>query len=189
MKKRYLSAALAAIGAVAPMPSNATVLLDLVNPPGAEGTGYNLVFVATASETKLSVGGYQIPAYEYVEYNSVATGGGSNLLGSTWTLEPASIGSDAFTFYDGTAVPALSFAAGSYVNDTFSQTFATTPGTTYTYSFTYFNNEVEPVPSALLVATTASVVPEISTWVMMALGFVGLCFAGYRAPRRSAAAA
>ena len=32
-------------------------------------------------------------------------------------------------------------------------------------------------------------VPEPSSWAMMLLGFVGLGFAGYRAPRRTAAAA
>ncbi len=36
---------------------------------------------------------------------------------------------------------------------------------------------------------TATDVPEPSTWAMMLLGFAGLGFAGYRASRRTAAAA
>jgi hypothetical protein len=35
----------------------------------------------------------------------------------------------------------------------------------------------------------AGVIPEPSTWAMMAIGFAGLGFAGYRSSRRSAAAA
>jgi hypothetical protein len=35
----------------------------------------------------------------------------------------------------------------------------------------------------------AGAVPELSTWVMMALGFAGLAFAGYRSSRKSAMSA
>jgi hypothetical protein len=37
--------------------------------------------------------------------------------------------------------------------------------------------------------TAGSVVPEPSTWGMMLLGFAGLGFVGFRASRRTAAAA
>ena len=36
------------------------------------------------------------------------------------------------------------------------------------------------------VTLTVSTVPELSTWAMLALGFAGLGFAGYRTSRRSA---
>ena len=89
-----------------------------------------------------------------------------------------------------TAVPALGFAGGvvgSY--DTFSQTFATTPGAEYVYEFMFFNDLGDPgsnAPSGLLVTTSASPVPEPSTWAMMTLGFAGI---GLMACRRKSKAA
>jgi hypothetical protein len=41
--------------------------------------------------------------------------------------------------------------------------------------------------SAVTLCSTAPVIPEISTWAMMVIGFVGLSFAGYRAKRKNAA--
>ena len=119
------------------------------------------------------------------------SGGGTNLLGGTWTLVPASSGSDTSTFSDGTSVPALNFGAivvGLY--DTYSQTFATTPGAEYVYAFTFFNDEGNE-PSGLLVTTSggsAGVIPEPSTWAMMLIGFAGLGFVGYRRAKRNVSA-
>jgi hypothetical protein len=181
-----VGAALAAIGVVAAAPSNATTtLLDLVNPGETSGTDYALSFEATSPDTTLSVGGYQIHSFENVDDSSVtASGGGPNLLGSTWTFVPASNGSDSLTINDGTAVPELAFGAIDYINDTYSQTFATTPGANYVYSFTFVNS-YPPSPSALLVTVTAT--PEPSTWAMMMLGFAGLGYAGWRTSRKVAA--
>lgn len=161
-----------------------TVLLSLIDPP--EGTtSYALSFVATAADTTLSVGGYQVPRYEDAYYNSVTTSGGSNLLGGTWTFVPAALGSDAFTYSDGTSVPALEFegtTVGDY--DTFSQTFATTPGVRYTYGFLFYER-AGGGPSGLLV--TVSDIPEQATWGMMIIGFVALGLAGYRGARKARA--
>ena len=54
---------------------------------------------------------------------------------------------------------------------------------TNTYETTYGN--------AYVTFSTLSIseVPEASTWAMMLIGFAGLGFAGYRAPRTSAALA
>jgi hypothetical protein len=177
---------LAALVMIAASPSQATVLLDLVDSP-AGTTAYNLLFTATATDTTLSVAGYDVIAFEDVYDNSVSTTGGPNLLGGSWSFTPAASGSLANTFDDGTSVPGLIFgglSVGFY--DTFSQTFATTPGETYGYSFTF--TQGHEGPSALVVTATAAAatptVPEPSTWAMLLLGFVGLGFAGYRASRK-----
>jgi hypothetical protein len=159
-----------------------TVLLSLINPPPYHITSYSLSFVATAADTTLSVGGYQVNTDEEVYDNSVTTSGGPNLLGGAWTFVPAASGSHAFTGDHGTSVPMLIFAgttAGDY--DTFSQTFATTSGVLYTYAFTF--GEASIGPSGLLV--TVSDIPEPATWAMMVLGFAGLGLAGYRGTRKA----
>ena len=170
-----------------------TVLLSLTD-MGYTETLYNLDFIANASTTSLSVGGYE-PNFVWVAaINSVTpSSGGANMLGDTWTFVPASSGSTAFTLPDVISVPALAFGGttvGSY--DTFSQTFATTPGTEYVYQFMLYNDLDTPDvanPSGILVTTTASAAPEPSTWAMMLLGFAGLGFAGYRQRQKLASAA
>jgi len=158
-----------------------TILLSLTDMPYTE-TLYDLDFVANASTTTLSVAGYDVNGVWVAASNSVtSSGGGGNMLGGVWTFVAAPSGSDALPLDDGTAVPALGFGGvtiGSY--DTFSQTFATAPGAEYVYEFMFFNDLVpENAPSGLLVTTSASAVPEPSTWAMMLIGFVGLGFASY----------
>ena len=165
-----------------------TVLLSLTD-IGYTETLYNLDFIANASTTSLSVGGYE-PNFVWVAaINSVTpSSGGANMLGDTWTFVPASSGSAAFTLSDVISVPALAFGGttvGSY--DTFSQTFATTTGKEYVYQFMLYNDLAIADfanPSGILVTTTASAAPEPSTWAMLLIGFAGLGYAGYR--RRSA---
>ena len=85
----------------------------------------------------------------------------------------AALGSNSYTFNDGTPVPALGFAAQNPPNaDIFYQFFATTP----TYSFDYSNNTSGLGATPSLLVATARSVPEASTWAMLLLGF-----AGYRA--------
>ncbi len=168
-----------------------TVLLSLTD-IGYTETLYNLPFKANASTTSLSVGGYE-PNFVWVAaINSVTpSGGGANLLGDTWTLVAASSGSYAVTLPDVISVPALAFGGttiGSY--DTFSQTFATVPGTEYVYQFMLYNDLGPPKfadPSGVLVTTTGSPAPEPSTWAMMILGFLGVGFIAYRRKGLSAA--
>ena len=168
-----------------------TALLSLTD-IGYTETLYNLAFVANASTTSLSIGGYD-PNFAWVAaINSVTpSGGGANLLGDTWTFVPASSGSYAVPLPDVISVPALWFGGttvGSY--DTFSQTFATTPGREYVYQFMLYN-DLGPAdlvdPSGILVTTTASAAPEPSTWAMMIFGFLGVGFMAYRRKGLSAA--
>jgi len=194
MRKFLASTAFAATMAAGTMlagsaRSNAAVLLNLIDPPVGI-VDYDLTFTATTTETTISVGGYQVPSYEQVYYNVVSASSGPNLLGGSWSFTPAAEGSLSDTYDDGTPVPALNFggvAVGFY--DTYSQTFATAPGTKYTYSFT-FDEDGGP-SSGLLVTTTGAVstIPEASTWAMMLLGFAGLGFVGYRQRQKLAGAA
>jgi PEP-CTERM motif len=162
-----------------------TVLLSLTD-MGYTETLYNLDFIANASTTSLSVEGYEPNFFWVAAINSVTPlGGGANMLGDTWTFVPASSGSAGLILPDVISVPALGFGGatiGSY--DTFSQTFATTPGTEYVYQFMLYN-DLGPAdvanPSGILVTTTASAVPEPSTWAMLILGFLGVGFMAYRA--------
>jgi len=161
-----------------------TVLLSLTDMAYTE-TLEDLDFIANASTTTLSVAGYQVPFAWVAASNSVTpVGGGANLLGDTWAFVPAASKSSALPLPDVTAVPALAFAGGTVGSfDTFSQTFPTTPGMEYVYQFKFFNDlgeEGSNAPSGLLVTTTASAVPEPSTWALTILGFAAVGFVASR---------
>ena len=167
-----------AIYGTAAVPAGATTL-TLTNPPTQSETPMTVTFTAAATESWVIDEGYQVNDLETLTNNKVTlSGGGANLLGSTWQYRFAKVGSNSYTFNDGTA---LGFAAQDppYM-DTFYQKFATTPGDTYVYSFDYSNNTagLGATPSKLIV--TAASVPETSTWAMLLLGFAGLGLAGYR---------
>ena len=182
MKSLLAGAALAALSIASA--ANATVLFNVTNLDGTYSE--DLSFVATDTTTQLNVSGYNLPSFIQVSNNDVSTGGGANLLASSWSFTPAPIGSDAFTYNDGTGVDALAFGSvvvGSY--DTFSQTFATVVGATYDYTFTYTNGED---PSGLIVSTGAlGGVPEPATWAVMLVG-MGLAGAAIRGRRKALAA-
>jgi hypothetical protein len=134
------------------------------------------------------VAGYDVVSFEDVYFNGVSTSGGPSLLGGSWAFTPAAGGSLANTFDDGTSVPGLIFGGLSVgYFDTFSQTFATTPGETYMYSFTFTQGNDRP--SELVVTSTAAAVtptiPEPSTRAMILFGFAALGFVGYRTSRRT----
>lgn len=170
--------------------ARAVTLLSLVNPPTTLGTLYDFSFTATAPATEISIGGYDDPAFEYVFDVSVTLGGGANLLSDRWVFTPARSGSEAtegkelLTFGD--------ISPGNY--DTFSQTFATTVGDSYLLTFHFANSldgsSFSSDSSGLLVTTDTGLartpaVPELSTWTMAILGFIGLGFVGYRQARKT----
>ena len=139
--KGFAGALTAAICVAAAAPSGAATL-TLTNPATQSDTPMTVVFTATATELLVIDEGYQVNHLETLTNNMVTlSGGGPNLLGSTWQYRFAAVGSLSYTYSDGTPVPALGFAAQNppYV-DTFYQKFATVPGDTYTYSFDYSNN-------------------------------------------------
>jgi hypothetical protein len=185
--KSFAGALTAAICVSAASPSGAA-MLTLTN--AASMSDVTVVFTATATESIVIDEGYQVNNLETLTDNMVTlSGGGPNLLGSTWQPGFAALGSNSYTFNDGTPVPALGFAAQDPPNvDTFSQMFATVSGKSYTYSFDYSNNTAPGLGGAtdsLLVATARSV-PEASIWAMLLLGFAGLGFASYCARRAHA---
>jgi hypothetical protein len=177
-----------AITAAAAASAGATTL-TLVDPPTQSDAVETVTFTATATESLVIDKGYQVNDLETLTDNSVTlSGGGPNLLGPTWQYRFAALGSNSYTFNDGTPVPALGFAAQDPPNvDTFYQFFATVPGKTYTYSFAYSNNTAGFGATPSLLIATASSVPEASTWALMLLGFLGLGLAG-RSARRAAGA-
>jgi hypothetical protein len=182
-----LIAGMALLGASS---AGAVTLLSLSNPPTTTDKPYDLYFTATASNTTISIGGYDDPAFEYVWGISLTLGGGANLLGGSWVFTPARSGSEA-TDYEGL----LTFGdiLGNY--DTFSQTVATTKGDTYLLSFDFANSldglSFTSDPGGLQVTTssglasTVAAIPELSTWTMALLGFVGLGLVGYRQGRKT----
>ncbi len=210
MKFRIFAVGLALMAASLASPSQALVLLSLVNAPAQTNTSYALTFTAEGTTTTVSIAGYQPLAWEYSKQNGLfLNGSGVDLLDSHWTLTSAARGSDTFEIFDGSSVPALQFGSltvGS--SDTYSQSIATQAGASYTLDFLY-TNSAPASPSGFLVtevdggllsggsnggtnggSTGGSVtadysgvaggVPEPSTWALMLLGFAGLGFAGYR---------
>ena len=73
-----------------------------------------MTFTATHTESIVFDEGYQVNDLETLTNNMVTlSGGGPNLLGSTWQYRFAAPpgSSNSYTFNDGTLVPALGFGA------------------------------------------------------------------------------
>ena len=176
-----------AIYAAAASQAGATTI-TLTDPATQSNTPMTVAFTATATESLVIVEGFQSNDIETASKNIVTlSGGGPNLLGSTWQSRFAASGSNSFTFNDGTPVPALGFAGQNPPDtDAFSQMFATVPGDRYVYSFDYSNNTGLHGLSPSQLVVTASSVPEASTWAMLLLGFAGLGLVSYRASRAAA---
>jgi hypothetical protein len=96
---------------------------------------------------------------------------------------------DAFGLFQGDVVVPQGYMSGSpligsvtFVGETF-KSLGLTPGT---YVYTWNSS---PVPAAFQddsLTVNIAPIPEPATWAMMALGFIGLGVAGYRASRKSA---
>jgi len=163
--------------------ASAGILFDETNITPAGTVPISLTFVATGVTTTLDDEGYQLPGFNQFTDNSLTlTGGGPNLLQQTWTFTPANSGSDTVQYNDTTSVNALDFGGvtqGDY--DTYSQTFATTPGKSYTYTFNfvdYAGPENGYIVGINIPAYSGGVtsVPEPSTWLLMiaSIGCLGL---------------
>jgi hypothetical protein len=179
--KTILMAGFASLAAAS---ADATTLLDLVDAPDQVNTPYTFSITAASSSLTISFAGYQVPAVELVNYISLSTGGGSNLLGRTWAFTPAPTGSLAIQADDSTSVNALLFYGtdiGSY--DTFSQTISAIAGTTYTLAFLFYE---DGSPNGLRVTTDGDLAaaPEPSSWASMVGGF-GIVGSAMRRRRRA----
>jgi hypothetical protein len=167
-----------------------TILLDLKDPPAQSFTPISLNFTATMATTTLSVAGYQVPAFFNVVDNTLTvTGGRPNLLGQTWTFTPASAGSEAFQGNDGygTGVNGLALEATQCIFDTFSQTFSTSVGQSYSYNFLFYNAP-SPYnqPSELVVSVDqGNVLPEPASLAMITSGFFAIGGFGHWRRRRA----
>ena len=86
--------------------------LTLTNPSTQSDTPMTVVFTATSTESTVIDQGYQVNDIEKLTNNVVTlSGGGPNLLASSWRYAFAAVGSNAYRFNDGSSVPALGFAA------------------------------------------------------------------------------
>jgi hypothetical protein len=181
MKRMLAYKIAAAVLVAAPSIASATTLLDLTNIPGQSDTITSLQFTAGAGSTTLSIGGYNPPAFLNVfDIELTVTGDSTNLLGQTFDFAsagpactgafvsgPGAFGTDDLNFG--------SFCVG--VNDTFSQTIATSVGDSYTLSFLLSSSG--STNGLLITASNANVadVPEPATWATMMLGFCAVGFA------------
>ena len=153
-----------------------TTLLNIVNPSTDPSGTYSLSFKATGTSVTLSDAGYNVPSWGVFSANRVVQDGtSSNLLGQTWSFAAAASGSDTYTTYDGTGVDSLHFggvSVGYY--DVYSQTFATTAGETYTYTFDFTRYGYDDA-YFVNVSNAVSAVPESSSAMLMlaGLGLVG----------------
>jgi PEP-CTERM motif len=204
---RPLSLAACLIGGAALLGASSAradvTLLSVTDTSALFATQYVLDFTAptTQPSTTISFQGYNASDFEYVYGISVTRNGGANLLGDTWTKTPAGSGSYAYQ------TTTLEFGDVSGESDSFSQTFATTPGAQYVLTFDFAGStfaffdlssyssgvisrlsEVANSNSLQVIASgSAASVPEPSTWAMMLIGLAGLGSVRYRWRGRSVA--
>lgn len=182
MKKIFTLIAVAMAMVAAPAAAQVT-LYDQTNLPQQFVTPLNLTFTATEANTTLNFQGYNIPSTTtlvnlFFNLTGTTQTTANNLLSTNYSYTPAPsnpfanlgsiglYGARDLTFAGGTI--------GSY--DTFSQTVATTIGSSYTLglSFTEPGGGADGLRITTGAIASVPAVPEPTTWAMMLLGFGGM---------------
>ena len=104
-------------------------------------------------------------------------GSGGGTISSSNTGDPVDISSPFLGVPTGYVSDSPLSDTSTYLSQTFSS-LGVTPGT---YKWTWGSGANQNF--TLVIIGTAGIVPEPSTWAMMALGFAGLGFLGYRKTR------
>lgn len=176
--KRALSYLLAVSAALAlATQANAATLFDQTAPLSG---AYSFDFVAGAASTTIDFSGYDVPSYtSALDIRLFLQGTSANLLGQSFAYTPAGCGALASQSGGGAfGTNNLTFGgtcAGSF--DSFSQSLATTIGSTYTLAFDVTAsgrgaNALRVSASNTLAVDSA--VPEPATWAMMLVGFAAI---------------
>ena len=186
--KKIIVFIVALVAMVAAPAAAQVTLYDQTNLPTQSVTPINLNFTATSASTTVNFQGYNVPGsttlvniFLVLGGTNPVLGGSNNILDEVFTYTPAP--SNPFASQEQNGIYGTrnlnfgGFTTGSY--DTFSQTVATTIGTSYRLGFS-FSVVGRPPDNGLRVSignlAGGAVVPEPSTWAMMVLGFGALGF-------------
>ena len=172
MKKLMLAAIAGTTALTMSTAASAATLYDQTNIPAGQST-QSFTFSGAADQTSLSFAGYNPPSFTVLSNLMVQLDGmGANLLSGIYDYTPAA--SRPYAFNTNGELRFGGYTVGSY--DTFTTTFASVAGSSYTLSYD-LNTSGTPNGLRVTTAAVAGAVPEPATWALMILGMGAVGFA------------